>query len=72
VFYINSNGGNREAGLTSLSSTSGNVYHIVEHLPARRILFSSPPSDWPEPARRAEKRRGIDKEIITSMAPAWC
>ena len=45
--------------------TSGNVYHIVEHLPAKRILFV-PDRLMGQNLRDELKRRGVDKEIITS------
>ena len=45
--------------------TSGNVHHIVAHLPARRILFV-PDRLMGQNLREELKRRGVDKEIITS------
>ena len=45
--------------------TSGNVYDIVARLPQRRILFV-PDRLMGENIRSELKRRGIDKEIITS------
>jgi quinolinate synthase len=45
--------------------TSGNVYDIVAGLPARRILFV-PDRLMAENLRSELKRRGVDKEIISS------
>lgn len=45
--------------------TSANVYHIVANLPARRILFV-PDRLMAENLRGDLKRRGVDKEIISS------
>lgn len=45
--------------------TSGNVYHIIAHLPQRRILFV-PDRLMGHNIRDELKRRGIDKELITS------
>ena len=45
--------------------TSGNVYHIVANLPTRRILFV-PDRLMGQNLRDELKRRGVDKEIITS------
>ncbi len=45
--------------------TSGNVYHIVAHLPARRIIFV-PDRLMAQNLRADLKQRGVDKEIISS------
>ncbi len=45
--------------------TSGNVHHIVANLPARRILFV-PDRLMGQNVRDELRRRGVDKEIITS------
>lgn len=45
--------------------TSGNVYHIVANLPARRILFV-PDRLMADNLRAELKQRGVDKEIISS------
>jgi quinolinate synthase len=45
--------------------TSGNVYHIVSNLPAQRILFV-PDRLMGQNLRDELKRRGVQKEIITS------
>jgi len=45
--------------------TSGNVYHIVAHLPTRRVLFV-PDRLMAENLRADLKQRGVDKEIISS------
>ena len=45
--------------------TSGNVYHIVANLPARRILFV-PDRLMAQNLRAELKQRGVDKEIISS------
>jgi len=45
--------------------TSGNVYHIIANLPQRRILFV-PDRLMGHNIRDELKRRGIDKELITS------
>lgn len=45
--------------------TSGNVYHIIANLPQRRILFV-PDRLMGQNIRDELKRRGIDKELITS------
>jgi quinolinate synthase len=45
--------------------TSGNVYHIVANLPARRVLFV-PDRLMAENLRAELKHRGVDKEIISS------
>jgi quinolinate synthase len=45
--------------------TSGNVYDIVQHLPARRILFV-PDRLMAENLREEMRRRGVEKEIISS------
>jgi quinolinate synthase len=45
--------------------TSGNVYHIVANLPTKRILFV-PDRLMGQNLREELRRRGVDKEIITS------
>jgi quinolinate synthase len=45
--------------------TSGNVYHIVANLPAKRVLFV-PDRLMGQNLRDELKRRGVQKEIITS------
>lgn len=45
--------------------TSSNVYHIVANLPARRVLFV-PDRLMGQNLRDELKRRGVEKEIITS------
>ena len=45
--------------------TSGNVYHIVANLPARRVLFV-PDRLMAENLRSELRRRGVNKEIISS------
>ena len=63
VCYINSTADVKSE--SDVCVTSGNVYHIVEHLPAKRILFV-PDRLMGQNVRDELKRRGIDKEIITS------
>jgi quinolinate synthase len=63
VCYINSTA--EVKAESDVCVTSGNVYHIVEHLPARRILFV-PDRLMGQNVRDELKRRGVDKEIITS------
>jgi len=63
VCYINSTADVKAE--SDVCVTSGNVYHIVEHLPAKRILFV-PDRLMGENLRTELKRRGVDKEIITS------
>ena len=63
VCYINSTADVKAE--SDVCVTSGNVYHIVEHLPARRILFV-PDRLMGQNVRDELKRRGVDKEIITS------
>ncbi|MEX2044566.1 MAG: quinolinate synthase NadA, partial [Opitutus sp.] len=63
VCYINSTAGVKAE--SDVCVTSGNVYSIVEHLPARRILFV-PDRLMGQNLRDELKRRGVDKEIITS------
>ena len=63
VCYINSTADVKAE--SDVCVTSGNVYHIVEHLPARRILFV-PDRLMGQNLREEMKRRGVDKEIITS------
>jgi len=63
VCYINSTADVKAE--SDVCVTSGNVYHIVEHLPAKRILFV-PDRLMGQNVRDELKRRGVDKEIITS------
>ncbi len=63
VCYINSTADVKAE--SDVCVTSGNVYHIVEHLPNRRILFV-PDRLMGQNLREELKRRGVDKEIITS------
>lgn len=63
VCYINSTADVKAE--SDVCVTSGNVYHIVEHLSARRILFV-PDRLMGDNLRAEMKRRGADKEIITS------
>jgi quinolinate synthase len=63
VCYINSTADVKAE--SDFCVTSGNVYHIVEHLPQRRILFV-PDRLMGQNLRDELKRRGVDKEIITS------
>ena len=63
VCYINSTADVKAE--SDVCVTSGNVYHIVEHLPAKRILFV-PDRLMGQNLRDELKRRGVDKEIITS------
>ncbi|MSU50916.1 MAG: quinolinate synthase NadA [Opitutus sp.] len=63
VCYINSTADVKAE--SDVCVTSGNVYAIVEHLPAKRILFV-PDRLMGDNLRAEMKRRGIDKEIITS------
>jgi quinolinate synthase len=63
VCYINSTADVKAE--SDVCVTSGNVYHIVEHLPARRILFV-PDRLMGQNLREELQRRGVDKEIITS------
>lgn len=63
VCYINSTADVKAE--SDVCVTSGNVYHIVANLPARRILFV-PDRLMGHNVREELKRRGVDKEIITS------
>lgn len=63
VCYINSTADVKAE--SDVCVTSGNVYHIVENLPSRRILFV-PDRLMGQNLRDELKRRGVDKEIITS------
>ncbi|HVS51773.1 MAG TPA: quinolinate synthase NadA [Opitutaceae bacterium] len=63
VCYINSTADVKAE--SDVCVTSGNVYHIVAHLPARRILFV-PDRLMGQNLRDELRRRGVDKEIITS------
>lgn len=63
VCYINSTA--EVKAESDVCVTSGNVYHIVEHLPAKRILFV-PDRLMGQNLREELRRRGVDKEIITS------
>ena len=63
VCYINSTA--EVKAESDVCVTSGNVHHIVAGLPARRILFV-PDRLMGQNVRDELKRRGVDKEIITS------
>ncbi len=63
VCYINSTA--EVKAESDVCVTSGNVYHIVSNLPAKRILFV-PDRLMGQNVRDELKRRGVDKEIITS------
>jgi quinolinate synthase len=63
VCYINSTA--EVKAESDVCVTSGNVYHIVANLPAKRILFV-PDRLMGQNVRDELKRRGVDKEIITS------
>lgn len=63
VCYINSTA--EVKAESDVCVTSGNVYDIVAALPQRRILFV-PDRLMGENIRAELKRRGVDKEIITS------
>lgn len=63
VTYINSTA--EVKAESDVCVTSGNVYHIVEHLPAKRILFV-PDRLMGQNLRDELRRRGVDKEIVTS------
>lgn len=63
VCYINSTADVKAE--SDVCVTSGNVYHIVSNLPAKRILFV-PDRLMGQNLRDELKRRGVQKEIITS------
>jgi quinolinate synthase len=63
VCYINSTADVKAE--SDVCVTSGNVYHIVANLPAKRILFV-PDRLMGQNLREELKRRGVNKEIITS------
>ena len=63
VCYINSTADVKAE--SDVCVTSGNVYDIVANLPARRIVFV-PDRLMAENVRSEMKRRGVDKEIISS------
>src|SRR3954470_11433642 len=63
VCYINSTADVKAE--SDVCVTSGNVYHIVANLPAKRILFV-PDRLMGQNVREELKRRGVEKEIITS------
>ncbi len=63
VCYINSTAEIKAE--SDVCVTSGNVYHIVSNLPAKRILFV-PDRLMGQNLRDELKRRGVQKEIITS------
>ena len=63
VCYINSTADVKAE--SDVCVTSGNVYAIVQKLPARRILFV-PDRLMAENVRAEMKARGVDKEIISS------
>jgi quinolinate synthase len=63
VCYINSTADVKAE--SDVCVTSGNVYDIVQKLPARRILFV-PDRLMAQNVRTEMKARGVDKEIISS------
>lgn len=63
VCYINSTA--EVKAESDICVTSGNVYHIVSNLPTKRVLFV-PDRLMGQNLRDELKRRGVDKEIITS------
>jgi quinolinate synthase len=63
VCYINSTADVKAE--SDVCVTSGNVYHIVENLPSKRVLFV-PDRLMGQNLRDELRRRGVDKEIITS------
>jgi quinolinate synthase len=63
VCYINSTADVKAE--SDVCVTSGNVYDIVQGLPGRRVLFV-PDRLMAENVRAEMKRRGVDKEIISS------
>jgi quinolinate synthase len=63
VCYINSTA--EVKAESDVCVTSGNVYDIVAQLPQRRILFV-PDRLMGDNIRNEMKRRGMDKEIVTS------
>jgi len=63
VCYINSTADVKAE--SDVCVTSGNVYHIVAHLPSKRVLFV-PDRLMGQNLRDELRRRGVDKEIITS------
>jgi quinolinate synthase len=63
VCYINSTAAVKAE--SDVCVTSGNVYDIVARLPQRRILFV-PDRLMAENVRTELKRRGVDKEIVSS------
>jgi len=63
VCYINSTA--EVKAESDVCVTSGNVYDIIQKLPGRRILFV-PDRLMAENVRGELKRRGVDKEIISS------
>jgi quinolinate synthase len=63
VCYINSTA--EVKAESDVCVTSGNVYHIVANLPARRIIFV-PDRLMAQNVRSELKQRGVDKEIISS------
>ncbi len=63
VCYINSTAGVKAE--SDVCVTSGNVYDIIARLPERRILFV-PDRLMADNVRVELKRRGVDKEIVSS------
>ncbi len=63
VCYINSTADVKAE--SDVCVTSGNVYHIVANLPTKRVLFV-PDRLMGQNLRDELKRRGVEKEIITS------
>lgn len=63
VCYINSTA--EVKAESDVCVTSGNVYHIVSNLPAKRVLFI-PDRLMGQNVRDELRKRGVEKEIITS------
>lgn len=63
VCYINSTA--EVKAESDICVTSGNVYHIVSNLPAKRVLFV-PDRLMGQNVRDELRKRGVQKEIITS------
>ncbi len=63
VCYINSTAAVKAE--SDVCVTSGNVYEIVAHLPERQVLFV-PDRLMADNLRTEMRRRGLDKEIISS------
>jgi quinolinate synthase len=63
VCYINSTADVKAE--SDVCVTSGNVYHIVANLPSKQVLFV-PDRLMGENLRAELKKRGVDKDIVTS------